>query len=156
VRAVPTSNVALGFDTSRAKAVIRVNGVSEAPLGPTTWPHHLALITPNRKSIEGAGLLVAGGALVFVWRFGPRRKRRGTDIRYSIRRRLGLRSKHSLRGHVGRGRGCVCESSCRSVILALWQTGTLAGDYRRRPGLQRCIRNEQQCNQRQTYHRQKG
>src|SRR5262249_43721191 len=37
-----------------------------------------------------------------------------------------------------------------------WQTRALAGDYHRRTVLQRCIRNEQQCNQHQTYRCKKG
>jgi len=89
-----------------------------------------ALITLYRKSVEQRGLLVAYGplrAIIFGWRFGPRR--------------FGLGSKYSLRCHVGRG---------------CWRGGALAGDLRRRTRLQRCIRNEQQCNQRQTYYDQKA
>src|SRR4030095_595607 len=37
----------------------------------------------------------------------------------------------------------------------LWQT-ILAGDHRRRTFLQRCVRNEQQCNQHRTDHRKIG
>jgi len=62
-----------------------------------------ALISLNRKSIEWAGLLVAGEPLAFVGRFGPRGKRCGTDLRCSVRRRIGLPSKHGLRCHVGCG-----------------------------------------------------
>jgi len=97
---------------------------------PRTAP---ALITLYRKSIEQRGLLVADGppeAIIFGWRFGPR-----------VRRRLGLGSKYSLRCDVGH---------------RCWRGGALASDHHRRTRLQRCIRNEQQCYQRQTYHCQKA
>ena len=68
---------------------------------------------------------------------------------------LGCGSKHSLRCHVGRGCWRDGERLYRIEMPGLWQTRALAGDYHRRTGLQRCIRNEQQCNQRQTCYHQK-
>jgi hypothetical protein len=115
-----------------------------------------ALISLDGKSVEETGLLVACDMLGLVWHFGPRSKCCGGYVRCDVGRRLGLCSEHGLRCHIGRGRGRIRKGSCRIVILGRWQTRALASDYRRRPGLQRCICNEQQCNQRQTYCCQKG
>jgi len=81
-------------------------------------------------------------ALIFGWRFGPRRPRYGSDLRQSFRRRLGLSGKYSWRCHVGRGCLGSGESLHRIGMPELWQTVALAG--------------EQQCNQRQTYYRKKA
>jgi len=51
--AVPTSNVALGFDSSRAKARIRVNGVAEAPSRQTGWRAILPVIAQLGMSAMG-------------------------------------------------------------------------------------------------------
>src|SRR5262249_31729743 len=103
------------------------------------------LVTLNRKSVEQRGLLVMDGlrdALIFGWRFGPRRPRYGSDLRQSFRRRLGLSGKYTWRCHVGRGCLGSGESLHRIGMPELWQTVALAG--------------EQQCNQRQTYYRKKA
>src|SRR5262249_15690155 len=122
-----------------------------APRAPQAGP---VLITLNRKSVEQRGLLVVDGvhALIFGWRFGPRRARRGPDLRQSFGRRLGLGSKYSLRCHVRRGCWRSAESLYRIGMPGRPQTGPLAGDWHRRTVLQRRNRNEQQWFQQQTYH----
>src|SRR5262245_3121906 len=142
-----------------------------------------ALITLNRKSVEQRGLLVVfglRGALILGWRFGsrllgwrfdprlfgwlfgprlfgwrfsPRFMRRGFDLRQSVRRRLGLSSQYSWRCHIGRRCWRSGESLYRTGMPGFWRTGALTGDYH---GLQHCIRNEQQCNEHQTYYCKKG
>jgi hypothetical protein len=80
-----------------------------------------ALITLDRKLTERRSLFVASGAhdpLISGWRFGPRLTRCGrNNLSHSVRRRLGLISKDSLRCCVGRG---------------CWRHGVLAGDCHRR------------------------
>src|SRR5262249_60258858 len=90
------------------------------------------LVTLNRKSVEQRGLLVMDGlrdALIFGWRFGPRRPRYGSDLRQSFRRRLGLSGKYSWRCHVGRGGLGSGESLHGIGMPALWQTVALAAAH---------------------------
>src|SRR5215475_8874292 len=108
--------------------------------------------------------LRAGDALLRGRGLSSRGTRRGLDLRQIIvRRRLDLRhtSAHEVRRHVGCRRWRCGEISYRVGIHRigmprLWQTDAVAGDYRRRTGFQRCIRNEQQRDQRQTDHCKKG
>src|SRR5215471_1159038 len=108
--------------------------------------------------------LRAGSALLRGRGLSPRGTCRGLDLRQIIlRRRLGLRhsSAHEVRGHVGRRRWRCGEISYRAGIHRirmprLWQTDAVAGDYWRRTGFQRCIRDEQQRDQRQTDYCKKG
>ena len=65
-------------------------------------------------------------AIIFGWRFGPRRTRYVPNLRQRVRSRLGL--KYNLRVHVG----CWC-----------WCDGVMGGDYLRQNGLQRCFPKEQ-------------
>ena len=90
------------------------------------------------------------------WRFGSRCTRCGLDFVQSFRLRLGLSNKYRLRCHVGRRWRRGGESLYRVGMPSLWKTDAVAGDYHRRTALQRCIRNEQQCNQCKTYHTKKG
>ena len=97
------------------------------------------LIALDRKFSERRGLFVASrphDPLISGWRFGLRRTRCGRNLSHSVSRRLVLRGAKSL---------------CRIDTPGLWQPGALAGDYRRRTGLQRSIRKEQRRYQRQTY-----
>src|SRR5262249_28674368 len=79
-----------------------MNGRSVAAIPGKLQRRGSALVSLNRKPVEKTSLVVAGDAFVLAWRFGPRRKRCGTNIRCSARQRLGLRSKYGLRCHVGR------------------------------------------------------
>ena len=94
-----------------------------------------ALISFNGKSVEEMGLLVAYDALSFVWHLGPRSKRCGGNVRCDVGPRFRLCSEHSLRCHIGLGRGRVRQGSYDIVILGPWQTSALASHYRRRSGL---------------------
>src|SRR5215510_2213095 len=97
------------------------------------------LVILKRKSVEERGPFVVPGPCETILRhFGPRRTRCVPDLRQSVRRGLGL---CNLRGQVG----CGC-----------WRDTVVSGDYRRRSGLKRCIPNEQQRNQPESYKCQKG
>src|SRR6186713_3551266 len=108
------------------------------------------LLTLNRKSVGQLVRLVvvlpvAGGlrdAIIFGWRFSPRRARCGPDFVQNVRLRLGLSSTYRRRCHVGRGCWRGAERLYRVGMPWLWQTNAVAGDYHRRTALQRCIRNE--------------
>src|SRR5262249_45792249 len=85
--------------------------------------------------------LLACDALLFRGRIGLRRGNR-----------LGLRlsSKHGLRRHVGCRGWCGDEDLCRIGMPGLWQALAVAGDHWRRTFLERCVRNEKQCDQHRT------
>jgi hypothetical protein len=90
---------------------------------------------------------------VLGWRFGPRFTRRRLDPCQSVRHRLGPSSNTACEVMSGAGADPVVRSFIALSYRGAGGTGALAGDNHRRTALlQRCIRNEQQCEQHRTDH----
>src|SRR4029078_9541993 len=122
------------------------------------------LLTFNRKSVDQLVRLVvvlpvAGGlreAIIFGWRFSPRRARCGPDFVQNVRLRLGLSNTYPRRCHGGRWCWRGGERLYRVGMPSLWQANAPAGDDYRRNALLRCIRSEQECHQYKTYNSKIG
>jgi hypothetical protein len=107
----------------------------------SSWPGS-DLLALSGKSIDEVVLLEVERLLrVFLFRrcLSPRRSRRGTDFRQSVRR---LSSKYNLRGHVGCGGRYGGESFYRVRMPRRWQASALAGNYHGRRFFQGGVRNE--------------
>jgi hypothetical protein len=123
-----------------------------AALEPTQCPlwGATALLAPNGKSVAQAVLSVPNRPVVYFC------SRRWHDLRKGFSTRIGLRRKHWPRCHVGQWGRRGGENLYAVRMPLLGQTDAAAGDYRRRTRLKRCIRDEQQSDQCQSYYCKKA